>query len=75
MTIFKREIINQSVLTWLKILVIAFLRNIRNVVSILAILQACKILLCFPCWEELLKEIKQQSVTVMIVGELSCCVK
>ena len=40
MTVFKRKIINQSVLTWLKILVIVFLRNIRNSVSILAVLQA-----------------------------------
>ena len=39
MTVFKRKIINQSVLTWLKILVIVFLRNIRNSVSILAALQ------------------------------------
>ena len=37
-TAFKREIIIQSVLTWLKILVIVFfLRNIRNAVSILAV--------------------------------------
>ena len=35
MTVFKREIISQSVLTWLN-----FLRNIRNAVSILAVLQA-----------------------------------
>ena len=41
MTVFKREIIGQSVLTWLKILVIFFfLRNIRNAVSILAVLLA-----------------------------------
>ena len=42
MTVFKREIISQSVLTWLKILVIVFLflRNIRNAVSILAMSQA-----------------------------------
>ena len=42
MTVFKREIISQSVLTWLKILVIFFffLRNIRNAVSILAESQA-----------------------------------
>ena len=39
MTVFKREIINQSVLTWLKISVIVFLRNIRYAVSILAVLQ------------------------------------
>ena len=39
MTVFKRDIISQSVLTWLKILVI-FSRNIRNAVSILAVLQA-----------------------------------
>ena len=39
-TVFKRKIINQSVLTWLKILVIVFLRNIRYAVSILAVLQA-----------------------------------
>ena len=39
MTVFKRDIISQSVLTWLKILVI-FTRNIRNAVSILAVLQA-----------------------------------
>ena len=44
MTVFKREIISQSVLTWLKVLVIffffVFLRNIRNAVSILAESQA-----------------------------------
>ena len=35
------EIISQSVLTWLEILVIVFfLRNVRNAVSILAVLQA-----------------------------------
>ena len=39
MTIFKREIISQSVLTWLKT-IIDFLRIIRNAVSILAVLQA-----------------------------------
>ena len=39
MTVFKRDIISQSVLTWLKILVI-FPRNIRNAVSIFAVLQA-----------------------------------
>ena len=39
MTVFKREIISQSVLTWLKILVF-FLRNIRNAVRILAVSQA-----------------------------------
>ena len=39
-TVFKRKIINQSVLTWLKILGIVFLRNIRYAVSILAVLQA-----------------------------------
>ena len=38
--VFKREIISQSVLTWLKILVFNFLRNIRNTVSILAFLEA-----------------------------------
>ena len=42
MTVFKREIISQSVLAWLKILVHVtfFFRNIRNAVSILAVLQA-----------------------------------
>ena len=40
MTVLKREIISQSVLTWLKILAFFFLRNIRNAVSILAVLQA-----------------------------------
>ena len=39
MTVFKGENISQSVLAWLKILVI-FSRNIRNAVSILAVLQA-----------------------------------
>ena len=39
MTVFKREIISQSVLTWLKTIIV-FLRNIRNAVSILAVLQA-----------------------------------
>ena len=43
MTVFKREVIIQSVLTWLKILII-FLRNIRNAVSTLAVLQACDFL-------------------------------
>ena len=41
MTVFKREIISRSVLAWLKILVIFFFFcNIRNAVSILAVLQA-----------------------------------
>ena len=41
MTVFKREIISQSVLSWLKILIINFfLRSIRNAVSILAVLKA-----------------------------------
>ena len=41
MTVFKREIISQSVLTRLTILVIFFfLRNIRNAVRILAVSQA-----------------------------------
>ena len=41
MTVFKREIISQSVLTWLKILVIVFfLRNISNAVRILAVSKA-----------------------------------
>ena len=40
MTVFKRGIVNQSVLTWLKIFVIVFLRNIRYAVSILAVFQA-----------------------------------
>ena len=44
MAIFKREVIIQSVLTWLKILIIDFLRNIRNAVSTLAVLQACDFL-------------------------------
>ena len=39
MTVFKREIISQSVLTWLKT-IIDFLRINRNAVSILAVLQA-----------------------------------
>ena len=39
MTVFKREIISQSMLTWLKT-IIDFLRNIRNAVSILAVLRA-----------------------------------
>ena len=43
-TVFKREIISQSVLTWLKILVFFFLRNIRNAVSILAVSQASNFL-------------------------------
>ena len=43
MTVFKREIISQSVLTWLKT-IIDFLRIIRNAVSILAVLQAGNIL-------------------------------
>ena len=45
MTVFKREIISQSVLTRLKILVTAFfLRDIRNAVRILAVSQAGNIL-------------------------------
>ena len=43
MTVFKRKIISQSVLTWLKILqffFFFFLRNIRNELSILAVLKA-----------------------------------
>ena len=40
MTLFKIEIISQSVLTRLKILVIVFLRNIRNAVRNLAVSQA-----------------------------------
>ena len=41
MTVFKRDITSQSVLTWLKILIIDFfLRSIRNAVSILAVLKA-----------------------------------
>ena len=40
MTVFKRKIINQSILTWLKMLVIVFLRNMRYAVGILAVLQA-----------------------------------
>ena len=40
MTLFKREIISQSVLPWLKTIIEFFLRNIRNAVSILAVLQA-----------------------------------
>ena len=39
MTVFERKIISQSVLTWLKG-IIDFLRNIKNAVSILAVLQA-----------------------------------
>ena len=39
MTVFKREIISQSLLKWLKILVIGF-GNIRNAVSMLAVSQA-----------------------------------
>ena len=42
MTVFKKmEITSQSALIWLKILVIVFLHNVRNAVSILAVLQAC----------------------------------
>ena len=43
MTVFKSEVISQSVLTWLKILEIGlffFLHNITNAVSILEVLQA-----------------------------------
>ena len=40
MTVFQREIISQSVLTWLKTIIDFFWRNIRNAVSILAVLQA-----------------------------------
>ena len=38
MTVFKREIISQSMLTWLKTIIL--LRNIRNAVFHLAVLQA-----------------------------------
>ena len=41
MTVFKMEIISQSVLTWLEYHCFFFWRKIRNVVSILAVLQAC----------------------------------
>ena len=44
MTVFKREIISRSVLAWLKILVIVFLRDIRYAVSILAVLLSCNFL-------------------------------
>ena len=41
MTVFKRDITSQSVLTWLKILIIDFfLRSMRNAVSILAVWKA-----------------------------------
>ena len=43
MTVFKIEITSQSVLIWLKVLVIVFLRNIRNAVSILAVKQVCNV--------------------------------
>ena len=42
-TVFKRKIISQSVLTWLKILVLVFfffLRTVRNAVRILAVSHA-----------------------------------
>ena len=41
MTVFKREIISQSVLIWLKILVFLFLRNIRNAESIFSFTGLC----------------------------------
>ena len=50
MTVFKREIISQSVLTWLKILVLFFWRNIRNAVSILAVLRAGNFLYPAATW-------------------------
>ena len=41
MTVFKRKIISQSVLTWLKISVIVFfLRSVRNAVRVLAVSHA-----------------------------------
>ena len=40
MTVFKTEIIDQSVLTWLEYCYF-FLRKITNALSILAVLQAC----------------------------------
>ena len=54
MTVFKREIISQSVLTWLKISVIVFffLHNIRNAVSILAMSQAGNFLY-FAAWMQI----------------------
>ena len=50
MTVFKREIISQSVLTWLKILVLFFWRNIRNAVSILAVLRVGNFLYPAATW-------------------------
>ena len=42
MTVFKREIISQSVLTWLKILVILFFCAISEMQKVFLVLQACK---------------------------------
>ena len=50
MTVFKREIISQSVVTLLKTLVIVCLCNIRNAVSILAVVQASNFLLYPAAW-------------------------
>ena len=41
MTVFKREIISQSVLTWLKILVILFFCAISEMQKVFLVLQAC----------------------------------
>ena len=54
MTVFKIEITCQSVLIWLKVLVIVFLRNIRNAVSILAVKQVCNFFLYPAAWMPIL---------------------
>ena len=53
MTVLKLEIISQFVLTWLEHYCFIFLRKIRNAVSILAILQACKFFLYPAAWMQI----------------------
>ena len=53
MTVFKMEIISQSVLTRLEYYCFFFLRKIRNAVSILAVLQACTFFLYPTAWMQM----------------------
>ena len=53
MMVLKFEIISQSLLTWLERYCFLFLRKIRNAVSILAILQACKFFLYPAAWMQI----------------------
>ena len=54
MTVFKIEIISQSVrVKMVRILLFFFLRKIRNAVSILAVLLACNFLLYPAAWMQI----------------------